>query len=347
MGWYDLAGFCRDFKPSFTDKPFMDKKRKDTIKKVVSWSLTALAVLFMGWYIYKNRDILNLLRTIHVGDILLIAVLQPINIIIGGVINKLIIDSIDQKIKLSDSLMLQFANNFVNRFIAQGGAVYRSAYLKTKFDFPISKFLASIGGVYIINLMANATIGIFLVVFFFLTANLFNIYMLGLFLALLLGMITLLLIKPKFQSERWFFKKLTQVVNGWYQIKGNRALIIKMFGLSAISLINASLIVFIAYRALDVDIQFMNSFFYSTISSLSNIINLTPGGLGINEAILMFASDVIGVSSEVILLGSLMLRAISMITTFTIGGISYMILNYRLQKTGKSREAIVEEEELF
>jgi len=82
---------------------------------------------------------------------------------------------------------------------------------------------------------------------------------------------------------------------------------------------------------LNTDIQFMNSFFYSTISALSNIINLTPGGLGINEAILMFSSDVIGISSEIILLGSLLLRAISMVTTFTFGGISYIILNYRIQ----------------
>ena len=325
----------------------MNKISKDKIKKISSWTLTVLALVFMGWYLYNNRDIFTHLRTINIKDILLIALLQPINIIILGVINKWIIDSIDQKISLSDSLMLQFANNFVNRFIAQGGAVYRSAYLKTQFNFPISKFLASIGGVYIINLMANAMIGIFLVLFFFLSENLFNIYMLGLFVALLLGMIFLLVIKPKFESERWLFRKLTQVVNGWYQIKGDRSLVVKMFGLSAVSLINSSLIVFIAYRALNVDIQFMNSFFYSTISSLSNIINLTPGGLGINEAILMFSSNVIGVSSEIILLGALMLRAISMITTFTIGGISYMILNYRLQKTGKSRETIIKEEELF
>jgi len=321
-------------------------KHKDKIKKLISWTLTLIALVFMGWYLYNNRDIFNNLRQISTLDILLIAVLQPINILIAGTINKWIIDSIDRSIPWSDSLMLQFANNFVNRFIAQGGAVYRSAYLKTQYNFPFSKFLASLGGVYIIGFIANAAMGLLLVVFFYLVNDLFNIYMLGLFLALLLGMLILLIIKPQFKSTRWVFKKVNQVINGWNQIKGDRMLVFKIFCLSALGLINASLIVFIAYRALDVEIQFMNSFFYSTISSLSNIFNLTPGGLGINEAILMFSSDVIGVSSEVILLGSLMLRAISMISTFSLGGISYIILNYRLQKSGKSvREVELDEDE--
>lgn len=313
----------------------MNESQKRKIKKLISWGLTIAAVIFMGWYLYQNREIFTNLQAIRTLDIILIALLRPISIAFGAVINKLIIDTIDQEIPYTDALLLQFANNFVNRFIAQGGAVYRSAYLKTQYAFPFSKFLASIGGVYIIGLMTNAGIGLVLVLIFFFLHGVFNLYMIALLMGLLFGTIGLLLINPKFKPKFWLLEKFNQVISGWHQIKNNPGLIINIAIFSALELINSSIIVLILFRGLNVQISFLDSFFYTTISALANIINLTPGGLGINEAILMFTSDIFGLTSEIVLLGSLLLRAISMLTAFTFGAMSYAILNYRLQKTKK------------
>lgn len=299
--------------------------------------LTIIVVILMIWYLNDNREIFTNLQLLRTQDLLIIAMLQPINIIIGAIINKMIFDGIDQKISFTDALLLQFANNFLNRFISEGGAVYRGAYLKTQFAFPISKFLASLGGVYIISLITNAIIGILLTFVIYLIEKVYNPFIIGLFTIMLLVTGSLLLIKPKFESTNWLLNRINQVINGWNRIKKNKNLIQKISLLSALSLLNSSLTVFIAYRGLGADIRILNSFFYSTISAMANIINLTPGGLGINEGILMFSSDVIGVTSEIVLLGALMLRAIGMITTLSFGGISYLILNYRLQKTNKSQ----------
>jgi uncharacterized protein (TIRG00374 family) len=152
---------------------------------------------------------------------------------------------------------------------------------------------------------------------------------------ILSGAVLMILIHPEFKSEKWLFRKLNQVVLGWNTIKSNRRLGLSIFFLSCLGLINSSIIVRTVYRSLGWDIPLFNALFYSTISSIANVINLTPGGLGINEAILMFSSDIIGLSSEIILLGALLLRAISMITTLSIGGVSYAILNYRLQKSSE------------
>lgn len=264
-------------------------------------------------------------------DIIIIALLQPVNIIIGAVINKLIIDRIDQVIPLADSIMLQFVNNFLNRFISEGGAVYRGAYLKTQYGFPVSKFLASLGGVYIISLMTNALLGLLFSLFLYLGSGIYNLYLVLLFGLILSGALLMIAIHPTFKSEKWLFKKLNLVVKGWNNIKTNSRLVLFIFLLSCLALLNAGIITRIVYRSLGWEIPLFNALFYSTISSIANVVNLTPGGLGINEAILMFSSGIIGLSSEIILLGSLLLRAISMFSTLSIGGISYAILNYRLQ----------------
>ena len=316
----------------------MNETQKNYLKKIVSWGLTLIAVIFMTWYLYRNRDIFVSLEELRTIDVILIAMLRPVSIVFAAIINKLIIDQIDQKIPLSDALLLQFANNFLNRFFSQGGAVYRSAYLKSQYNFPFSKFLASIGGVYIIGLMTNAGLGLLIVLGFFLRYQVFNVYMLGLLIGLLLGTIIMMIINPKIRLKNWVFNKINQVIIGWDQIKNNRILILQIALFSALELVNSSIIVLILFRGLSVDINFLESFFYTTISALANIINLTPGGLGINEAILMFSSDMFGLSSEIVLLGSLLLRAISMLTAFTIGTASYAILNYRLQKSTKQNQ---------
>ena len=316
----------------------MNETQKNYLKKIVSWGLTLIAVIFMSWYLYRNRDIFVSLEELRTIDVILIAMLRPVSIVFAAIINKLIIDQIDQKIPLSDALLLQFANNFLNRFFSQGGAVYRSAYLKSQYNFPFSKFLASIGGVYIIGLMTNAGLGLLIVLGFFLRYQVFNVYMLGLLIGLLLGTIIMMIINPKIRLKNWVFNKINQVIIGWDQIKNNRILILQIALFSALELVNSSIIVLILFRGLSVDINFLESFFYTTISALANIINLTPGGLGINEAILMFSSDMFGLSSEIVLLGSLLLRAISMLTAFTIGTASYAILNYRLQKSTKQNQ---------
>jgi len=317
----------------------MKKNKKPYIKKLITWALTIIVIALMVHYLNNNRDIFTNLRKINALDIIAIALLQPINILFSAIINKLIIDSIDQQIPISDALLLQFTNNFLNRFISEGGAVYRGIYLKAQFDFPISKFLASLGGVYIIGLSTNALLGIILSGIIYIRDGVYNIYLLGVFAAILIGAFLLIFIHPQFKSENWFLRKLNQVSLGWLNIKRNKPLIIKIFVLSLLGLANSSLIVFIVYRSLGTDVQFLNTIFYSTISSMVNVINLTPGGLGINEAILMFSSDVIGISSEMILLGALLLRAISMISTLTIGAMSYFILNARLQKSNTSKNA--------
>jgi uncharacterized membrane protein YbhN (UPF0104 family) len=308
------------------------KQEKINLRKIISWTLTILVVALMGWYLWKNQDIFINLKRLQIQDVILIALLQPINIIIGAVINKLIIDQIDQHIPVIDAVMLQFTNNFLNRFISEGGAVYRGAYLKAQYAFPISKFLASLGGVYIISLMSNALLGLIFSIFMYLELEIFNIYLLIAFGAILLGCSFLIVINPSIKSEKWIFRKINQVVLGWNSIRSNRPLVMKIFFLTALALLNSSIIVYIVYHGLGWELKIFNSLFYSTISSIANVINLTPGGLGINEAILMFSAEVIGLPSDIILLGSLLLRAISMLTTLSLGGLSYLILNIRLQK---------------
>jgi uncharacterized protein (TIRG00374 family) len=311
-------------------------KRQNQIKRVVSAVLTIVLLIVMGVFLYRNKDVFSSLRNLKYYDILLIALLQPITIGTVALTNKLVIDHIYNKISFSDALLLQFANNFLNKIIAEGGSVYRGGYLKAQYSFPLSKYISSVGGIYIIGLMTNSIMGILLLLLIYLTEHLFNIYVFAVFLAITAGTFLLIIIKPSFNNKNWFFRKVNQVLDGWNSIKSSKRLLFYIFILSALGAFTSAVSTFIAYRGLNADIKFVNSILYSSISTMANFVNLTPGGLGVNEAVLVFSSEVIGLSGETILLGALLLRAITLIISFLFGGLSYLILNFRLVKTQKN-----------
>ena len=314
----------------------MIANRQNRLKKIFSAVLTLVFLVLMGWFLYDNKEIFSSLKNLKIFDILVIALLQPVSVGIIALINKLVIDRIDQKISFMDSFLLQYANNFLNKIIAEGGSVYRGGYLKTQYSFPLSKFISSIGGVYIIGLMTNSIMGVLLLLIIYLTENVFNIYVFIVFLMIIVGTSFLIAIKPRFNGNNWLFRKINQVLDGWNSIKSDKKLLFHVFVLSMLGAFISTVSVFIAYRGLDADIKFVNSLLYSSISAIANFINLTPGGLGVNEAVLIFSSEVIGISGDAVLLGALLLRAITLITSFALGGTSYVILNYRLLNIQKS-----------
>jgi uncharacterized membrane protein YbhN (UPF0104 family) len=70
----------------------------------------------------------------------------------------------------------------------------------------------------------------------------------------------------------------------------------------------------------------------SSISLVMTFVNITPDSVGIREGVYMFSSDIIDLNSDIILLGSLIIRAIGLINTFVIGGISYLKLASSLKE---------------
>ena len=66
--------------------------------------------------------------------------------------------------------------------------------------------------------------------------------------------------------------------------------------------------------------------FLSTLGIIIAFLNFTPDGIGIKEGVFIFSSDLVQIPAEILVLGSIVLRGISIFTTFIVGGISYILL---------------------
>jgi uncharacterized membrane protein YbhN (UPF0104 family) len=305
----------------------MNQAIKNNKKKILGLLISGLILFLIVWYLIKNAEVLKSLVNLNIMDILLIALLQPVYVALGGVINKLLLDEMGNQISLKDNILLQFVNNLLNKIIAEGGAVYRGAYLKTIYALPISKFLISIGGAYIITLLVNSSIGLLFLFFIYLQMKITNVYVLLLFAGTLIATLLLIFISPKFSRKGWLVDRINRILEGWGSIKKKPKIIFSIVLVTLLIALLQALRVFVAYRGLGISIDLLNTVLYSSLTTLSNFINITPGGLGITEGLLIFSEKVIGLSMDQILLGSLLLRAINLISSVVFGLISYFMLH--------------------
>jgi uncharacterized membrane protein YbhN (UPF0104 family) len=118
----------------------MNQIIKRYIRRIASIIVSFFILFLIIWYLVRNADVLSSLSNLRVDNIFIIALMQPLFVVLGGVINKLILDAVGYSVSLKDNILLQFVNNLLNKIFAEGGAVYRGGYLKTIYSLPSLNF---------------------------------------------------------------------------------------------------------------------------------------------------------------------------------------------------------------
>jgi uncharacterized protein (TIRG00374 family) len=77
-----------------------------------------------------------------------------------------------------------------------------------------------------------------------------------------------------------------------------------------------TVIIYIEFIALGITVKFLDLILYSTLSGVSLLISLTPGSLGIREAVFLISSQSIGLNQEQILQLAIVDRGILFILLF-------------------------------
>ena len=310
-------------------------------RKYISNLFTVLILLLMAVYLYKNLDVFNSLKNLQIQYVLYIILSQVGTVAINALLNQKIIKTLNKDVPFKDAFYLQYANNFLNKIMSEGGAVFRGYFLKEVYKLPYTKYISTIAGSYILSFLSYSILGLISLGYLFLTKGKYNIWVLIFFVALLLGTTILILINPRFKNKKNYrvVKWVNSILRGWEDIKENKQQLFVFTGLLlAMLVIHIPQAIFV-YRGLGVNIGVFESLYMSSVSIVTTFINITPNGIGIKEGVYMFSSDVIGIESDIILLGSLISRAIALLSSFVLGGISYL----KLVPTLKGRNIRVKE----
>ncbi len=293
--------------------------------KYISAFLTVLLLLFFGFYLYQNPEILRELRGIKLIYILLISISFITVFLLEGFFIQIILRAFRRDISVKESFYLSTLSRIGNYLLPmRAGAIFRATYLKKKYNFDYSKFLSTLYGYYIILFLLYSLLGVGALGLKWVLNDQKYLLLLLFFIILFLGMLFLMFVRFPFEKivkkeDSFFgkvFKFLNRFIKSWDMIVKNRRLLFQLALVTFGNILINTIIIFIEFISLGITVKFLDLILYSTLSGVSLLVSLTPGSLGVREAVFLISSQSIGLSQEQILQLAIVDRGILFILLF-------------------------------
>lgn len=275
--------------------------------------LTYLVLIALGYYLYKNFYLItDTVKTLTVSSISVILILKVLMIAINGEILITTLKCFDTEIERSRSYYITLIStiaNFLTPF--RGGAAIRALYLKKYHNISYTHFASTLSAYYILVLFISSISGSLAILFLDRSSLTQYLLLLGLFIGILIISLVLLFanvhrfLKTEVHSKNKFLNKIfsfiRQFILGWDYITKNKKVLTQLIIYSLISHILIFFISFIEFHSINIQTSMTSMLTYTSLSNISLLISITPGSLGIREAIFIFSSQVLNISNDAIL----------------------------------------------
>lgn len=305
---------------------------KQPLKKFISISVLIILIALAAFYISSNWSDFTSLKLTHPLFIIIVAFLTILVGILIGLINYTILIPLKVKIGVFEAYALGVSSSFYNLITPfRGGIAARAIYLKKKHEFPITKFLSSLAAIYVVAFFVASLVGFFTMYVIYITTGIFNWIIFILFLIISLGMVFIILFSPNFPETRYgFINRFIKVINGWRLIRKNPKVIYTLTILTLAQVLLSGLRFYFLMKVFDINITIFGALLIASIGSLGLLISITPAGLGINEAIIVFTALTLGITPAESLSAAILGRLINTIILFILGPIfSWWLLRYK------------------
>ncbi len=216
----------------------------------------------------------------------------------------------------------------------RGGMAARAWYLKHKYNFSYSHFLAIQGGFQAIVLISGAVMGLVGMcgVAFVrpgvLEAPLF-IPVAVCFVLSAAVLFVLLHLTPQLKEDekkgKWL-TRLWKVVDGWRRIRTKRRQVVVIFLISLGQRLVKAVFWMVIFYCLGVRLGLFAGFFLAAVGVFSVVIMILPGNLGVDDAVHVFAATLIGVPLDVSIAAALLARMVNMGSALILGPLYNYIL---------------------
>lgn len=299
-------------------------------KNIIQYSILAIIVVFFIHYIINHLEDFKQLALINPLWLIPVLILFLFNYYFIGVQTAVLIEPLGVNLKKIEAFMLSIITGFYNIITpAHGGMAIRAVYLKQKYKFPYTHFLSSLAGMFVLVFFIGGIIGLVTSYFIYVTLGFYNFLIILAFFGLFVITGCIILFSPSFKETKYgFINKILKVANGWNTIKKNNNVLFICGFMTVLHLLSNAIILIILYYSVGIKITILASLFLAAINSITIIILLTPGNLGVQEAIAVFSATVIGITPAEALVVAILMRIVQMISLFTLGP----IFSYKLMK---------------
>lgn len=291
-------------------------------KKYIGLIILLATIITFSFFIKENLDKFLAIRVINIFALIPSIFIITLTLLVNGQINNIMMRKFGAKLKFSEWFGLSIINAMGNYItLIRGGSLANAIYLKKKHKFSYTKFVVFNGGITIISLLIIFTFITTILAFSNYERNIFSNFLFFFFLVFSLLIFILLNLKTeiRFKKRNWILIKIEEILNGWQEIRKDCGLVSKIVFWLIVNLLLISLRDFFFFLLIGYEINIVKLLFFTIFSSISGIVAITPGGLGIKEGFNLASAYIINLPMEKVLIVSLIERLVSMFLVFALG----------------------------
>jgi uncharacterized membrane protein YbhN (UPF0104 family) len=293
----------------------LPEKETDRIAKR-SWGrhasriATGVVLILFVIYAVNDREAFSDLLRVSWTTLVLVAIGRLLIFFSNGMFVKWTAEAFTRRLSMGEGIyvgILSAVGNFFGPLL--GGAGIRAVYLRRVHDLPYTYFTSTLMVYYVILFAINfalAIAGLWTLDLDQNASRLLALFGSGLLLVLLSAFIRL---PHRFRADKARRSKLANrlvrylidIEDGWRRLLGMPGLLIRLVGLAALSVVAQFLIASVSFDSIGAEISWAALAVYVSIVTISLLVAVTPGAIGIREAMLLLISETLGVTGTDIL----------------------------------------------
>lgn len=279
-------------------------------KNILSIILTITVLLLFGIYLYNNPQILIILKDISPLSLIIIMILFLLLFLLEGVFIKVTLNIFDKHIDLKEAYYLSTISRIGNYLLPmRAGAIFRATYLKNKYQFEYSKFLSTLYAYYILLFLLNSFLALSVLLFKYLSISIFypaiSLFFLLLFFTTLFVILFRKTVATREGKGLKYINKgiliFNKFLSSWDMIVKRKNLFLYLLFITMGNILINGIIFYVEFLTLKININILDIVLYTCLSGVSLLVSITPGSLGLREAIFLFTSESIGLSQDQIM----------------------------------------------
>jgi uncharacterized membrane protein YbhN (UPF0104 family) len=255
------------------------------IKRYVPILLLMFLLALFVVYVWRNADTFGELLNVSESLLVLAPSLVLLNFFGSGLINLFVYRNLGAPVTVVEALSLSAVNTLANLLPFAGGMVAKGVYLKRKFQLGYTRFLSATMALFVIMVATSGAIGLATLVYRSLRpGHEVSPLLLSGFAVMLLSVAVLWLPPSLVPRGRWALR-FGQFLEGWRFMR-------RQPGLLALLLLLQLGLMFVlagrywtAFHLMSQPVTFTDCLLFAAGTTLTQLVTITPDGLGIREGI--------------------------------------------------------------
>jgi uncharacterized membrane protein YbhN (UPF0104 family) len=291
----------------------METRRMD--RKRLSRVLTLIALSAIGLFIWWHQDDLTSVAVISPFYFVLCTLCTAGYLTVNGFVSYAMLKQLGSRIQMLECLSLSVVSTGANVLTPiQGGTVVRAVYLKRRHNFKYSDFLATLVACQVLIVIISCLFAAAALAWMSFIEHRpgLGALLAALTLCLVISVVACFLPRISLKGN-WLLDKVAEVTDGWYWLRAQPLFLVKLSALVGMHVGLQLLSFWTACAAIGMQLGFVEAMAIGAIGNLASILSITPGSLGIYEAVVAFVGATLAVVPAQSVMAALVLRVVLLV----------------------------------